>query len=491
MNSAVLFIEGSSSNHSSECIKITNPRILEFYSANPDLNFEKINLWILEILQHRAGVVDERAIFSLKPEEKHKTDELLSFSKKMREAIHAQIQHVLSESVAIKTTYIYEFRAIYSSGSDAAQMKESNNAFTESMRVALSSLLNCRNGGMAERINAMLRQFHKILNANVDAFLSTKSSVEAEQTVMEYITNFDSNTTHMVNAISQLLSDYATTKEKQIQMAADLLRTREDASSGAYYKLIYELNDFLQQIEEDVEHNKPLDIILAKTFPTASIHSETNSHTIVREGKHAILLEMHENKDRNIGPAEVKSFLKTAVDKNMASILISLHTGISSKSDYQIEIQNNRVVLYLHRLDANPDKLQIAVDMIDSLSSKLDEFCVNTEHKYSIPKDVLDDVNREYQQFIIQKESIVNLLKDQHKRVLSQMEEIRFASLDKYLSTRYSSCKKQGFVCDLCHVFNVPTLKGLAAHKRGCARKLAVGVSPSSDDLILLKLKKQ
>ena len=64
-------------------------------------------------------------------------------------------------------------------------------------------------------------------------------------------------------------------------------------------------------------------------------------------------------------------------------------------------------------------------------------------------------------------------LKDNYKKVLSQLEEMRFTSLDKFLSTRYASCKKQGFTCDLCNQFHVGTLKGLAAHKRGCNRKLA------------------
>ena len=109
--------------------------------------------------------------------------------------------------------------------------------------------------------------------------------------------------------------------------------------------------------------------------------------------------------------------------------------------------------------------------MIDALSSKLTDFFFSSENKYSIPKDVLDDVNREYQQFIVQKETLLSVIKEQHKRVITQIDEMRFVSLDKYLSTRYSSCKKQGFTCDLCNLFNVGTLKGLAAHKRGCARK--------------------
>ena len=189
-----------------------------------------------------------------------------------------------------------------------------------------------------------------------------------------------------------------------------------------------------------------------------------------------ICVEQYEMRDRNIGIQEVKSFLKRVVEKNTHGILISQYTGITTKPNYYIEIHNNRVIVYLHQMEYSADKLLIAVDMIDSLSAKLSEFCVSGENRYSIPKDVLDDINREYQQFIIQKESIMSLIKDQHKKLLGQLDDMRFCSLDKYLATRYSSCKKQGFTCDLCGIFNVGTLKGLAAHKRGCSRKIAAKV---------------
>jgi hypothetical protein len=124
-------------------------------------------------------------------------------------------------------------------------------------------------------------------------------------------------------------------------------------------------------------------------------------------------------------------------------------------------------------MEYSADKLQMAVDMIDSISEKLSDLYFNTETKYSVPKEVLDDINREHQYFVLQKETISNTLKENYKKILSQVDDLKFTSLDKFLSTRYSSCKKQGFTCDLCNEFHVGTLKGLAAHKRGCNRKLA------------------
>ena len=463
---------------STECIKIHNKKIVEFYNSHPGINFEKINLILVEILKQTLPS-NADTIFCMellfRPEEKHKMDEIAVFLNKMRSLANYQIQRIIRESTEIRKKYICEFRSI--SCSNTLKLKENNDAFSEKMKECLSGVLKLRTSGISDRTNIMLRQFHKILHANIDSYLSPN---ESEQTSSEYISNFDSNTQHMINAICGLITEYISSKEKQSQMILDSFRKKEDASSS-YYKLIYELNDFLQQFEEEDQASGSFDVLLSKTFPTASIISESESkyNTITRENKKNIFIEMHKTKDQNIGIPEVKSFLKTAMEKNVPSILVSNYAGISSKSDYQIEIRNNHVIIYLHRLSFHPEKLKIATDMIDSLSGKLEEFCVNNEYKYSIPKEVLDDVNREYQQFITQKESIICILKDQHKRILSQFEDIRFLSLDKFLLTRYSSCKKQGFICDLCCNFEVPTLKGLAAHKRGCIRKRASMTSSS------------
>lgn len=135
--------------------------------------------------------------------------------------------------------------------------------------------------------------------------------------------------------------------------------------------------------------------------------------------------------------------------------------------------------MYIHCAQYSADKIQLAVDMIDSVYAKLGEIITSPEYRESIPKETLDDINREYQHFIVQKETFAQLVKDTHRKMTAQLDDFRFPALDRFLCTRYSSCKKQGYTCDLCSSFNVGTLKGLAAHKRGCQRKMGVVASAS------------
>jgi hypothetical protein len=74
--------------------------------------------------------------------------------------------------------------------------------------------------------------------------------------------------------------------------------------------------------------------------------------------------------------------------------------------------------------------------------------------------------------FIAQKTAVIDVFKESQKKVLAQIDEIRFPCLDRYLSTKYSApIVKSGLKCDLCKSYNANNLKALAAHKRGCSRK--------------------
>jgi hypothetical protein len=216
--------------------------------------------------------------------------------------------------------------------------------------------------------------------------------------------------------------------------------------------------------------------MVSQLYPTATVQSQTanqeyNSILLCRDHKPTIFISSIANKERNVNTQEVKDFLKDVQTHNCNGILISQHTGITSKPNYHIEIVNKNILVYIHNALFSPDKLQIATDIIDTIYTKLSDFTISPDNKFAIPKEVLDDINREYQGFVANKETLVELIKESNKKILSQINDISFPSLDKYLSTRYSTHKKQGFVCDLCNNFTVPTLKGLAAHKRGCNRK--------------------
>jgi hypothetical protein len=99
-------------------------------------------------------------------------------------------------------------------------------------------------------------------------------------------------------------------------------------------------------------------------------------------------------------------FIFDAENIKSHGIFLSQHSGIAGKSNYQIDYHKGLVLLYVHNVDYSREKIQLAVDIIDNLSSKLEEFVEEESLETHISRDVLESINTEYQEFSLKKDSI-------------------------------------------------------------------------------------
>ena len=198
--------------------------------------------------------------------------------------------------------------------------------------------------------------------------------------------------------------------------------------------------------------------------------------------------------DHNINKEEVAKFIRDIDTQRVNGIFISQYSGIAFKQNFQIDINKGNVLVYIQHCEYSVDKIRLAVDIIDCLSVKIQELNMDDENN-CISKEVLDDINDEYQAFITQKETMITFLKDFQKKMTAQIEELKLPVLDKYLEPKYAYVKTRCFVCDICNEFSAGNKQGLSAHKRGCAKKnkppaMSPAFTPSSVNSIVLNTKK-
>lgn len=432
----------------SSCITTVHPRICQFFNRHPHLVFDDMIVLFIEMLENMGTNLQVESINVCENQSLH----ALNCLSRLKYVSNQYINTWTEEFITEKNKYLASLKSVLS------ETIHSNfyQTITEQFCQSITSILYNNLYNQHAKIQPFIKQYCIFVSSNTDILFQKKMG---PQIFNEFETNFETNTKQFIYNINQSFKKFIQTKEELVS-ALDL---NENPT------LLYELTNLANSFQSN--NISSFESTLTKTFQTASISKDNNFFQLTRENKPSVFIELFQHKDRNISLQEVQQFQKHSAEKNTHSILISQHTGITGKSHFYIEIIHNRVLIYLHFLENNSEKIQMAVDIIDSLSSKLSEFSLNNDNKYSIPKEILDDINREYQSFIHQKESILSFIKDSHKKLMAQIEEIKFLSLDKYLSTRYSSIKKQGYTCDLCNSFHVPTLKGLAAHKRGCLRK--------------------
>ena len=212
--------------------------------------------------------------------------------------------------------------------------------------------------------------------------------------------------------------------------------------------------------------------ILSNIFPTADITPNTEDIIYINRLKKTKILVKNIDIESNVSHDDVCFFNEFIDKENCCGIILSQHSGISNKNHYQIDICNNNIIVYIHNVNYSECIISTAIDIIDNLYDKIQEFSKKYGENYTIPKELLDNINNEYQSFINQKIIIINTVKEYQKKLLSQLDECRFSSLGLFLSQKYcTSIQKSGFNCQLCNNYSANNLKALAAHKRGCARK--------------------
>lgn len=460
----------------SKMLTIENNKICDFYEKNPQFNIESINLLFIDVLEKNNGGVEFNYEMC---REKMQIRELGDALSKLKTYNFEYNKWFVDKLISIKTSYFCELKSHFTEEIEEktrlSNIKSSNSKMISSIEKHMGHLKT------ANYCNSILREFKKLMDGNVEYLANATQEI-----LLDFFNNYEQNIISLCVSFEQIWRELIEQKEKDV---VSFSAVGEDSFS----RILFQINEMIQYFSFwMIERKSEFEDLLLKNYSVGEISRETdNTYILYRQNKPNIYIECRGGGDadasiqtRNLTIEETRNFLQKTSKLNINGILISQWTDINGKSDFQIEIVNSRVLVYIHKMENNEDKIKMAVEIIDSIQAKIGEFqMVNNgsggENRMFIPKEILDDINREYQSFILQKETLLSFVRESNKKMLGQIEDIKFLSLDKYLSTRYISSKKQGYTCDLCHNFNVPTLKGLAAHKRGCCRKLGIVSHPA------------
>ena len=275
--------------------------------------------------------------------------------------------------------------------------------------------------------------------------------------------------------MQQPIYTFISSNQEQLNTKLNSLRDDSVVNKSANEKVMSDLNDFLTKYKTSSQFKgqcseNMLGNILNKMYPTAEVINTTalkasGDFILKRAGKQTILLE-NKNYEANVNLDEIKKFLRDVNEQKTHAIMMSQFSGIVSKPNGFIEINDGKVIIYLHNVDYSQERIKMAIDVIDNLSERLEEISnVDDNDGYVIKKDVLDRINDQFQLFLSQKEMIVTTVKETNKKLLSQIEDMKMPDLSLFLNDKYASIQNQQFACELC---NLPfqNKRSLAAHKK-------------------------
>ena len=127
------------------------------------------------------------------------------------------------------------------------------------------------------------------------------------------------------------------------------------------------------------------------------------------------------------------------------------------------------MLLYLHAVEYNPEKIKTAVEIIDHFKATMEDLDHGSDI-VQLDKDTLSCINKEYQQFVSAKSTQIKLVKEYSSKMLSQLDEWKMPHLENIMSKYFASTASKDNVCEYCN-YPAKNPRALVAHQRGCGEK--------------------
>ena len=445
----------------------TSAKVWAFYKEHPEIDFEKMNIMFTDIIasiMQTTNPVNNSNI----------TSQIMNGIANIQAQLTNQ-QNEYGKLLFLKLTefkkeYIDDLKMILSSNiadKIAPLIKESNGSILDKTHLLLTELVPKNNENLSRQINENIRSFCSSITDEI----SKTSKIDGEQLSQSSLDSFIKN-------IDAKFSNVIDSTRKMVDSNKDATLSQFSSISSSQIALQSEVKDVLKRMENSSSKGKMSENIvlniLRGLFPSAEVEyvgsqKESGDIMIHRKDRQRILVENKCYESRQVTSDQVKKFIHDVDIQNCSGLFLSQEGGIVNKDNFEINIHNRNVLLYIHNVNYDPEIIKIAIDIIDSFKSKLDEITLTDD--YPISKDTLEEINKEYQVFVEQKLNQLKMVKEFSQKMIKNIEDLQLPCLEKMLSSRFGYITSGKFICEKCNFIGKNPL-ALSVHKRTCDKTI-------------------
>jgi hypothetical protein len=499
-------------------LKTSNKKILEFYGKYKELDFETLNLTIIDlyenIIKDVAGDINKVINNNILENVKIQITEMNNFKKEINNIMtnHIEINNltnknlnnelvnikdtlnklnneisnnVISKFFEIKQSYTEDLKTIVNKN-DAdnyikitEKIEASNKNLIDKTCIIISDVIPKSQSNYYNQYENIIKNFKEDMDKNMEIirldFKDNKNELSIEKINNILETKYN---TLLLNVQQSCLS-YISSSEERINNNLNMIKETTQQNQINQDKITEDLNTFLNKNKvassKGLLGENQLNNVLNKIFPTSEIINSSGMNKcadfiLKRDGFKDILIETKDY-NQNVNREQLYKFHRDIDEqKIMNGLFISHYTGIVTKNNYQIDINNGNVLVYIHNVEYNPDKILTAINIIDNLTDKLKELH-NNNNLNNISDEQLLIINEQYQNFIQKRETICTHIRESTKKTLSYLTDMELTELNIILSSKFASTKMDGLKCTICNAFTGNNKKALSIHFRTCKKK--------------------
>lgn len=452
-------------------ITTQNKSIIDFYSKHTQIDFDQANLLLIHLFEfilnkNNSDESDtsvftylkqlEQSVFSLNEQFKLSSQQLTNIQTSVIEMPSQMNNSIASKLSSVREEYIKEIeRALQ------YNQHEQNTSITNLIQNDLATKLKCiLDTDMNDKVIDKIQALDDTLKLDIQKCVSEMKKGTSTTDILSSVdatiqSKFDSLQHFLITNQTQLRENELSTRDAIMSIQNHFDRQKNSTFKG-------------------IDSENKMETLLNEAFPDASIENKTGQSKscdflITRVDKVPIMIE---NKDysNNVPIQEVEKFIRDIDHHSCSGIFISQSSGISRKQNFQIDIHNNCVLIYIHNLQYDSDKIKLAVHTIDYLSTIFRADNYDTE-ELKISHTTLKEINSEYQHFLYQRSSLSETLKKFQKDMSKQINQLEMTSLSSILSKHFASTEATLFKCSHCNVKQFKNAKALAAHTKKCKKE--------------------
>lgn len=431
-------------------LKTTNKRICDFYKNNPNIDFEAMNLLLLDFLDQLSQDLTKTLQNTVQQDILQSVKTLQTNFDTLSNVVETQTNHFVLKFNEINREFLSNMKLVVENSMNTSVDKLGVN-IDKTTDIFVSKLM----AFMPQNNDSLKKEFQTVMKVSQEHICELVKSQNPSK-IEDFFKNFDKQ---IKNAQEPLLN-FIKVNHEQIKGECNTIRDTATNTQNGQTKVFQELTDFLNKYKNSSSlkgqySENMLEGILNKMYPMAAVVNTSTTKAsgdfmLQRSGMKHIMIE-NKNYESNVSNDEVKKFLRDIREQNCNGLFLSQSSGIANKSNFYIEIHEGNVLLYIHNVDHDTEKIKTGIDIIDHLSSKLKDFYVNEHKGFTIEKEILDLINSEYQAFVAHKDSMSITLRDFHKKMLMQIEDIKLPELQTYLCGKYATTQTNSFVCNICN----------------------------------------
>lgn len=457
-------------------ITLTHPTVIEFYKKY-SLDPEEINVLFITLLSEILEGQDSSFNQTLG----NHLMEKLSFLDKKLDGINKSLQ---DDKKDLSTSFLIQFSEYRNKYID-----DMNRILSSNQTQHLSPFLREMNEQLLNKTQLILNE---LLPKNQEGILQhfQQSLSKETQKLTDSTLNKESLNTFMANIQHILQSQDKRIESRFLESDRRLTELKELNSANQHAQIDVQNNvsEILKKFEKsttkgNVSENILYNILLS-LFPCAEIEyvgneqKESGDIMLTRKDKPKILIENKDHDSKNIPKHDIDKFIRDCEIQNCSGIMLAQNRGIANKENFELQIHKTNVLLYVHEVKFDQDKIKMAVEIVEHFKQQLD-LLNKKENNAVIENDVLELINKEYLAYVNQKSSMSKLLKDYNERMSSCLADLKLPTLDTYLSKHFAkSFIQNDNVCKYCEKVVVKSMK---QHYRYCASKKEFEQQTESD----------